>query len=102
MKCQHCESNPVEVVRKVWFLQSYLVFARYGTRFYVGCRPCVNRQIRRSLLVSSLAGWWSIPWGLGTPAVIAQNLLALVARSEDDEAHRLSSAGLGMSHGTTS
>ncbi len=82
-RCPYCQSAPIETVRRVWYLRSYVLFARYGSHFLVGCRSCTVRAIRRSLLINAATGWWGVPWGLGTPVVIAQNLLQLLARSED-------------------
>ena len=50
----------------------------------VGCRSCTRNQVLRSLASTSLLGWWCLPWGLGTPALLVQN--AVVALRDPDEA----------------
>jgi hypothetical protein len=75
--CPHCGTRFVEVAKKAWFLQGLLLFARYGTKTFVGCTLCVNAALRQNLVTCLLAGWWSFPWGLFTPLVLIQNLLAL-------------------------
>jgi hypothetical protein len=99
--CPHCQSEPATVVRRVWFIQSFVIFARYGVRFVVGCRGCAQRAVLRNLATTALSGWWSIPWGLATPVVLAQNVVQLVVRSEDEERERLAGLGLKASHTTT-
>jgi uncharacterized tellurite resistance protein B-like protein len=43
----------------------------------------VRRRTWLNLLACALLGWWCIPWGLGTPLVIIQNLkAALVPQSQ--------------------
>lgn len=77
--CSRCGLRPVDVAKKAWFLYGFLLFARYGSKIFVGCKKCVNEQVRGSLGLSAVGGWWCFPWGLGTPFVILQNLWLLVA-----------------------
>lgn len=74
MDCPHCESAPVETVRTAWFLQGLLLFARWGSRSYVGCTSCTRNKVLGSLALSSVLGWWCFPWGIGTPVVLLQNV----------------------------
>jgi hypothetical protein len=99
--CPHCESAPIAVIRRVWFLRSFVLFARYGTHFVVGCNECARHAILQNLWINTIGGWWSVPWGLGTPVVIAQNLLQLITRSEEVEQERLNRSGLHVGHSTT-
>ncbi len=79
LTCPHCEDRPVETTRNAWFIQGFLIIARYGSRSYVGCVSCTRNKVLGSLLLSSLLGWWCFPWGLGTPLVILQNLVSIAS-----------------------
>lgn len=83
--CPYCGIRPVDTARKTWFLQGFLLFARYGTKLHVGCTSCVKRQVGISLASSAILGWWSFPWGLGTPFVIIQNLFQLLVSNRQSE-----------------
>ena len=78
LRCPHCNSRLVDDARRLWFLQGWLVIARYGAATVVGCGPCVRRTTWQRLAMNTLFGWWCVPWGLGTPFVMLQNLSALV------------------------
>jgi hypothetical protein len=95
--CPYCQTETVEVARKAWFLTGFVLAARYGTRHFVGCRGCVNNQLRKTLFATALGGWWSIPWGLATPIVIVQNLWQFSDKPSDDELERLKNAGVANS-----
>jgi hypothetical protein len=79
---------------KLWFLQGFLLFARYGTRFEVGCRPCVRSRISARLVANLLFGWWCFPWGIGTPFVVLQNLAAFATPGEGALNELLTLAGV--------
>jgi len=83
--CPHCGQRPIAAARKPWFIQSFVFVTRYGTKVFIGCRECVRAKVQSNLLTSALVGWWGIPWGLGTPLVIVQNLMVL----QQDEARDL-------------
>ncbi len=76
--CPRCGTRFVEVAKKTWFLHGLVFVVRYGTRTHVGCRTCVNRSVLQNLFVCLLGGWWCFPWGLFTPLVLVQNLIALL------------------------
>lgn len=79
VQCPQCYSNPVEVAKKPWFMYGLLLFAKFGSRTYIGCKHCVNQQVKTSLLHNFLLSWWCFPWGFAAPFVIAQNLYLLMA-----------------------
>jgi len=72
----------VDTARTAWYIQGFLIIARYGSRAYVGCAACTRNKVAGSLVMSSLLGWWCFPWGLGTPVVILQNLVSLMGSTD--------------------
>ncbi|MCA9323148.1 MAG: hypothetical protein KDB18_11285 [Salinibacterium sp.] len=94
--CPHCKAEPIRVAKKVWFLYGFLIFARYGSKAVIGCRSCVQNQVLSNFGMVTLGGWWCIPWGLGTPFVMLQNLIALVSGRGDEDALGESLAAMGI------
>jgi hypothetical protein len=72
--------NRIQTIRRVWFLYGFLLIARYGSKNLIGCGHCVGRLAKQNLLKVTLGGWWCFPWGLATPIVIVQNLVATFGR----------------------
>ncbi|MCB9677949.1 MAG: J domain-containing protein [Alphaproteobacteria bacterium] len=89
LDCPHCGRAKVETANNVWFLQGFLLFARYGSKSIIGCGPCVRSQTMQSLALSSVLGWWCFPWGLGTPVVMMQNVAALLGTDDTSDLRRL-------------
>lgn len=77
LDCPHCGVRKVETVRHAWFIQGFLLFARYGSKAHIGCDSCTRKKVITSAVISGLFGWWCFPWGLGTPFVLIQNLAAM-------------------------
>jgi len=99
LPCPCCGVRPVETAKKVWVLRGFLIFARYGEGVLIGCEQCVNEQVQKQLLGNALFGWWSVPWGLATPFVLVQNLLALYrppSASQETLAEALRNNGVSL------
>lgn len=79
VRCPYCSVRFVEVAKRTWFLHGLVLVARYGTATHVGCMSCVNARVRRNLIICLVGGWWCVPWGLFTPLVLIQNLIALAS-----------------------
>ena len=94
IKCPHCEDGQVEVAKKLWFIQGWLIFTRYGTQTHVGCRPCVSRKVQQTTIRNLLFGWWCFPWGVATPVVVIQNLIAALTTSERTTDEYLRACGI--------
>jgi DnaJ-domain-containing protein 1 len=78
--CPTCGKHRISEARTFWFLHGMVLAARYGTRTIAGCRYCVAEEGLKILAINALTGWFSVPWGLGTPVVILQNLCALILK----------------------
>ena len=79
--CPFCKNGRVEVSKRIWVLRGYVSHTRYGTKTLVGCSSCTRKQALREAAINLVGGWWSIPWGLGTPVVLIQNILEVVLPS---------------------
>lgn len=78
-QCPRCEgSGPVDV-HNAYVVWSLLIITQWRTEPHMCCRSCgVSRQVRATL-ISLVAGWWGIPWGLVlTPVQIVRNILAIL------------------------
>lgn len=82
LKCPHCESGFVEGAVKLWVIRGFVLFHRFGSRYEVGCSRCLSKRVRLNLLGNLLLGVWGFPWGLATPLVLVQNLIAAASSSE--------------------
>jgi len=78
--CPKCKgSGPVDVHTsyRVW---SFVLFTRWSSHPQVCCRACGARAQLGGALLSVLAGWWGIPWGLiMTPIQIGKNIIGMVS-----------------------
>jgi DnaJ-domain-containing protein 1 len=92
--CPHCEVNNVEVAKEFWFLYGFLLLVRYGSKTVVGCQSCVQGKGFTNLFLVLLFGWWCFPWGLGTPFVLIQNIIALAAKNDEKLIEVLNTIGV--------
>lgn len=70
-------SGPVDVTTsyKIW---SAILVTSWSSSPEISCRSCGRKRQIKDLLVSTVAGWWGIPWGLIiTPVQIARNIRGL-------------------------
>lgn len=76
--CPKCGGpGPVDVstAYQVW---SALVLTSWSNSPEISCRSCGRKRQALGLVVSALAGWWGIPWGLiMTPVQITRNLAGM-------------------------
>lgn len=73
--CPVCGVRPVERAASLWTLRGRVFVARYGTVTRLGCAGCVRAARWHTARENLALGWWSVPWGLATPFVVAQNVL---------------------------
>ena len=76
--CPHCGVRKIETVRHAWYIQGFLLLARFGSTRYIGCTSCTRRKVLGSMALTGVIGWWCFPWGLGTPLALTQNLIAAI------------------------
>ena len=74
--CEDCGSEPASQVRYERVV-SYLVLTDSQDLERVLCRRCSSRTGVREQIVSSLAGWWGLPFGLLTVRAMWINLRSL-------------------------
>ncbi|MBT3223087.1 MAG: TerB family tellurite resistance protein [Proteobacteria bacterium] len=86
--CRQCGKRPVTTVRNVWYIEGVLFASRRGTKVFVGCDECARAEVMACLRQHGTTGWLSVPWGLGTPFVVVQNLYE-VFRANNEEQLRL-------------
>ncbi|MCB9683285.1 MAG: TerB family tellurite resistance protein [Alphaproteobacteria bacterium] len=97
VSCPYCEAQPISEAREVWALRSGRGGSPFGARILVGCRPCVLAQVRASTACTARSGWWTVPWGLLTPIVIAHNLVTLAVKDPPAKVReRLLQVGLAV------
>lgn len=89
LACPHCHTNRVETVRKAWYIQGFLLFARYGSKPYIGCASCTRSKVLQRMAVTTFFGWWCFPWGLGTPLALVQNLASVAGGPDEAGLRRL-------------
>ena len=85
-QCPRCQGpGPVDVHTAYW-VWSALAFTRWGSQQQVSCRGCAVKTQAGKLALSSLLGWWGVPWGLiFTPVQVARNTIAIASPPKPDE-----------------
>jgi hypothetical protein len=77
LSCPQCQGpGPIDV-HVGHRIVSALLASFYDQPMLLACRDCGARFIRRQLLLTALAGWWSLPGLAATPVYIWRNLCAL-------------------------
>jgi len=84
LNCPHCHTKKVETANNAWFIIGYLLGASYGSKTIIGCKPCVQSKTIQNMLLTSVIGWWCFPWGIFTPAVLVQNIVALISTGNQE------------------
>ncbi|MDP7033980.1 MAG: hypothetical protein QF752_05760 [Planctomycetota bacterium] len=79
--CEDCGSEPASQVRYERVV-SYLVLTDSRDLERVLCRRCSSRAGVREQIVSSLVGWWGLPFGLLTMRAMWTNLRSLRAHAQ--------------------
>ena len=87
--CKQCGKRPVNTVKKVWFIEGVLFASKRGTKTLVGCEECIRAEVMSHLREHGTKGWLSVPWGLATPFVMAQNLYEAFRAHNEDELRQL-------------
>lgn len=59
------------------YIRGLVLAATYGSKRFVGCRRCVQKQLLGEVGVSALAGWFSLTALMVNPLCIAYNCLRI-------------------------
>lgn len=72
--CPYCQKATIDTAATVTFMRGFLIAHQHGEKRFIGCSPCVAKQIRAEVGRSALYGWFSptalivnvflIPWNL--------------------------------------
>lgn len=77
-KCPVCQGHGPIDVHKSYFVYSVIIYTSYKTKEHIVCKQCARKKQLSSLFLSTVLGWWGIPFGLIiTPVQIVKNLIAL-------------------------
>ena len=78
-KCPKCTgAGPVDV-RASYQVWSAVLLTRWKSTQQISCRKCGIKSQAGDLAISSIAGWWGLPWGLlMTPIQIGRNIFDMV------------------------
>jgi len=85
--CPRCKARgPVEV-HISHRVVSALVVTSWKSTPHVLCRSCGRVKQIQDLLISTLFGWWGVPWGLFmTPVYVVRGLLAVTRGDAEEDA----------------
>ncbi|ATE72395.1 hypothetical protein [Lysobacter capsici] len=79
--CPKCKrQGEIIEVRPVQRMVSVLVICLHERYEFFGCRRCYEKELRSSLLISGLMGWWSLKGLLRNPGILWRNVDAMGSR----------------------
>lgn len=85
-KCPVCQKDGPIDVHKSYFVYSIIIYTSYKTNEHIVCKECARKKQLSDLFLSSLIGWWGIPFGLIiTPIQIAKNVIMLIKSPDQSE-----------------
>jgi hypothetical protein len=78
-RCPKCGgAGPVDV-HQSFRVVSMVIMTQWKTTPLICCRGCGRKAQAGDLVLSLVAGWWGLPWGLlMTPIQIGRNIAAMV------------------------
>ena len=75
--CPVCKNAELDTVTSAPYIRGMLLAYTFGTKRFVGCQPCVRKQLAGEVGVSMLAGWFSITALVVNPMCILWNGLRI-------------------------
>jgi endogenous inhibitor of DNA gyrase (YacG/DUF329 family) len=85
-KCPVCQGDGPIDVHKSYFVYSIIIYTSYKTNEHIVCKECARKKQFSDLFLSSLLGWWGIPFGLIiTPIQIVKNVVILIKSPDQSE-----------------
>ena len=85
LNCPACGSSAIKLNGTMTSqVMSFLLITYYNERLIIACPACLDKANEHAVLVSSILGWWGIPWGLiRTIKAIRENIKS--KRTHHDE-----------------
>lgn len=76
LTCPSCQTNSKMLNGTlVSEVMSFIFFTQYKKQIKVACPSCLDKANNNALFLTSLVGWWGIPWGIiKTIQAIGNNL----------------------------
>lgn len=75
--CPRCRSSDIDTVTTAPYIRGFVLAYNYGTKRFVGCNPCVKKQLAGEVGLSLLTGWFSVTSLLVNPMCILWNTARL-------------------------
>ena len=75
--CPRCKTSDIDTVTTAPYIRGFVLAYNYGTKRFVGCNPCVKRQLAGEVGLSLLTGWFSVTSLLVNPMCILWNTARL-------------------------
>jgi len=77
--CPTCNKRGGIDLYKSHYVMSFVLFTRHGSHSLISCRTCALKKQGGDFMLSSLVGWWGIPFGLLlTPVALLRNGYAML------------------------
>lgn len=97
--CPRCKSSSIDTVATAPYIRGFVLAYNYGTKRFVGCNPCVRKQLAAEVGLSLLTGWFSITSLLINPMCILWNSARLPFVKANPEQVEQMLRELGVSRG---
>ncbi len=78
LPCPICSSTTNKLMASsVHTVKSFVIFTATENKPIIGCPSCLDKKNNQAILMTSLLGWWGLPFGLvKTPIYIYKNIKA--------------------------
>lgn len=89
-QCPTCHDAPCDTVVTAPYIRGLVLAATYGSKRFVGCRRCVQKQLLGEVGISAVAGWFSLTALMVNPLCIVYNSLRIpFVKSNPDKVTQL-------------
>lgn len=76
-RCPQCQEAKCDTVITAPYIRGLVLAATYGSKKFVGCRRCVQKQLLGEVGISAVAGWFSLTALMVNPICIVYNGLRI-------------------------
>lgn len=94
--CPSCGQNNIQTAAVTPYIRGMILAHQYGRKVFIGCVPCVRKNIIREAGISSLIGWYSIVAIVLNPLFIIYNILQTPFINENNRKARMYLDAYGM------